>query len=229
MILITGGAWQGKREYAYGLMDTDSDKKLIIEGDRCSLEDMKRVQIVDQLHLWIKRKMEEFMPQRATGGFDGMGQGFDDGWDERVFDQQELLLTQEKIWQELMEVVAENPDVIFIVNELGCGVIPMEMFDRRYRELVGRTCCDLAKEAKEVHRVICGVGTVIKKDVTEAAKASDDKTAGEDAQMPSDADVKPQADADSEDVQTGSNDDGGQAEVSNDGGQADPENTAEEK
>ena len=43
MILITGGAWQGKREYAYGLMDTDSDKKLIIQGDRCSAEDMKRV------------------------------------------------------------------------------------------------------------------------------------------------------------------------------------------
>ncbi|MBQ7446567.1 MAG: bifunctional adenosylcobinamide kinase/adenosylcobinamide-phosphate guanylyltransferase [Eubacterium sp.] len=164
MILITGGAWQGKREYAYGLMDTDSDKKLIIQGDRCSAEDMKRVQIVDQLHLWIRRKMEELLPtpgvQRDAAG---IAVDSDGGWDERVFDQQEMLLTQEKIWQELMEVVSENPDVIFIVNELGCGVIPMDVHDRRYRELVGRTCCDLAKEAKEVHRVVCGVGEVLKK------------------------------------------------------------------
>jgi len=39
MILITGGAWQGKREYAYGLMQVESDMKLIIQGDRCSAED----------------------------------------------------------------------------------------------------------------------------------------------------------------------------------------------
>lgn len=165
MILITGGAWQGKREYAYGLMDTDSDKKLIIQGDRCSVEDMKQVQIVDQLHLWIRRKMEALMPQPAMlGAAAGMGADSDGGWDERVFDQQEMLLTQEKIWQELEEVVSENPDVIFIVNELGCGVIPMDVQDRRYREMVGRICCDLAKEAKEVHRVVCGVGEILKAD-----------------------------------------------------------------
>ena len=155
MILITGGAWQGKREYAYGLMQVESDMKLIIQGDRCSAEDMKRVQIVDQLHLWIRRKMEELMPQIRQQG------------DERVFDQQEMLFTQEKIWQELEEVVSENPDVIFIVNELGCGVIPMDVQDRRYREMVGRICCDLAKEAKEVHRVVCGVGEILKTDMAD--------------------------------------------------------------
>ena len=194
MILITGGAWQGKREYAYGMMDADSDKKLIIQGDRCSADDMKRVQIVDQLHLWIRRKMEELMPQTAAkGAAGGTGQTSDDGWDERVFDQQEMLLTQEKIWQELMEVVSENPDVIFIVNELGCGIIPMDVQDRRYRELVGRTCCDLAKEAKEVHRVVCGVGEVLKKEPTgvtgeNTAEGSEPETAADEAPQP-DADT----------------------------------------
>lgn len=202
MILITGGAWQGKREYAYGLMDTDSDKKLIIQGDRCSAEDMKRVQIVDQLHLWIKRKMEELMPQAGRRGLAaGMGQSFDevsdDGWDERVFDQQEMLLTQEKIWQELMEVVSENPDVIFIVNELGCGVIPMDVHDRRCRELVGRTCCDLAKEAKEVHRVVCGVGEILKKRV--ASVSGENKAAGNGPEKP--VDDTQQAEEPADDVQ----------------------------
>lgn len=160
MILITGGAWQGKREYAYSLMEIDSDKKLIIEGDRCTPEDMKNVQIVDQLHLWIRKQMEELMPQAAAGTMNGVTS--DGVWDETVFDQQEMLLAQEKITRALDEVMEANPDVILIVNELGCGVIPMEVFDRRYRELVGRTSCELAKKAKEVHRVVCGVGTVIK-------------------------------------------------------------------
>ena len=34
--------------------------------------------------------------------------------------------------------------------------------DREYREAVGRLCCSLAREAVEVHRVVCGIGTVIK-------------------------------------------------------------------
>ena len=211
MILITGGAWQGKREYAYGLMDTDSDKKLIIEGGRCSLDDMKRVQIVDQLHLWIKRKMEELLPQLSGGSVGGMGSTTDGGWDERVFDQQEMLLAQEKIWQELKEVMAENPDVIFIVNELGCGVIPMDVFDRRYREIVGRTCCDLAKEAREVYRVVCGVGTLIKK-TEDSANEENNQTSDADqaADGGESAEASP-ADGDGQDVQDN------------------PENTSEEK
>ena len=30
------------------------------------------------------------------------------------------------------------------------------------REKTGRICCRIAKEAGEVHRVVCGLGTVIK-------------------------------------------------------------------
>ena len=92
-----------------------------------------------------------------------------------VFDQQEMLLCKEQIDRKLQEVLDINPNVIFIVNEMGCGVIPMEVFDRRYRELVGRVSCDLAKEAKEVHRVVCGVGTKIKSadEATEAGQNTD--------------------------------------------------------
>lgn len=177
MILITGGAWQGKREYAYSLMEVDSDKKLIIEGDRCTAEDMKHVQIVDQLHLWIRKQMEELMPQAAAGIMNGVTS--DGAWDETVFDQQEMLLAQEKINRALDDVLAENPEVILIVNELGCGVIPMEVFDRRYRELVGRTSCELAQKAKEVHRVVCGVGTVIKAAEAEAEASDSDVRTGQ--------------------------------------------------
>ncbi|MFT4146243.1 MAG: bifunctional adenosylcobinamide kinase/adenosylcobinamide-phosphate guanylyltransferase [Mobilitalea sp.] len=62
------------------------------------------------------------------------------------------------------ELLQHNPEIIIITNELGCGIVPMEAYDRRYRELTGRVCCRLAKDAREVHRVICGIGTVVKHD-----------------------------------------------------------------
>lgn len=56
----------------------------------------------------------------------------------------------------------QNPRVILVFNELGSGVVPVDAFDREYRERAGRLCCALAGEAEQVHRVLCGVGTVIK-------------------------------------------------------------------
>ena len=62
----------------------------------------------------------------------------------------------------LERLLKKNPKIVLVVNELGCGVVPVDAFDREYRETVGRLCCRIAKEAKEVHRVVCGIGTVIK-------------------------------------------------------------------
>ena len=56
----------------------------------------------------------------------------------------------------------ENPKVILVTNELGCGVVPVDQFDRVYREKTGRICCQIAREAVQVHRVVCGIGTVMK-------------------------------------------------------------------
>lgn len=56
----------------------------------------------------------------------------------------------------------ENPDIVIISDEIGCGVVPMDPEERRYREAVGRICTDLAKRADRVDRVVCGIGTTIK-------------------------------------------------------------------
>jgi adenosyl cobinamide kinase/adenosyl cobinamide phosphate guanylyltransferase len=60
------------------------------------------------------------------------------------------------------QILQRNPNIVIVVDELGCGIIPMEAFDRNYREITGRICCRLAENAKEVHRVICGIGMVLK-------------------------------------------------------------------
>ena len=65
--------------------------------------------------------------------------------------------------QKLGEALAEkNPSLIVVTNELGCGVVPVDAFDREYRERTGRVCTVLAAASDEVYRVICGVGLKIK-------------------------------------------------------------------
>ncbi len=60
------------------------------------------------------------------------------------------------------ELIANNPQVVIVTNELGYGVVPVEKFDRTYREDTSRLCCELAAASEQVWRVYCGIGTCIK-------------------------------------------------------------------
>lgn len=65
-------------------------------------------------------------------------------------------------FEEIKDFIKENQDIIIICDEVGYGIVPMTKFDREYREVVGRICCYIAKEANEVIRVTCGIGRRIK-------------------------------------------------------------------
>lgn len=60
------------------------------------------------------------------------------------------------------ELIRKNPALVVVTNELGCGVVPIDAFDREYRERTGRVCTVLASASEEVYRVICGVGLRIR-------------------------------------------------------------------
>ncbi|HJB29959.1 MAG TPA: bifunctional adenosylcobinamide kinase/adenosylcobinamide-phosphate guanylyltransferase [Candidatus Blautia faecavium] len=60
------------------------------------------------------------------------------------------------------KLARENPDVVIVCDEVGYGVVPIDAFERRYREAVGRVCIKLAAKSRRVTRVLCGIGTVIK-------------------------------------------------------------------
>ena len=55
-----------------------------------------------------------------------------------------------------------HPDTIYICDEVGCGVVPVEPSQRAWREAVGRCCVALAAEAELVERVFCGLPMVLK-------------------------------------------------------------------
>ncbi|MBQ4522673.1 MAG: bifunctional adenosylcobinamide kinase/adenosylcobinamide-phosphate guanylyltransferase [Lachnospiraceae bacterium] len=64
--------------------------------------------------------------------------------------------------REIFEFVEKYPDCVIISDEVGNGIVPIEAFEREYRERTGRILVELAKKAEEVERVICGIGQKIK-------------------------------------------------------------------
>ena len=64
--------------------------------------------------------------------------------------------------EEIASFVKKNPDCIIICDEIGNGIVPMDPFERVYRERTGRILVKLAKDAEEVERVVCGIAQKIK-------------------------------------------------------------------
>ena len=87
-----------------------------------------------------------------------------------VYDFQELvrrwLLLEEETGTapeaELEELLQKNREICIVTNELGYGVVPIEPFDRKWREKTGRICTELAAKADSVTRVVCGIGILLK-------------------------------------------------------------------
>lgn len=139
MILITGGMAQGKREFVcrqFSGWEADW-----AEGERDTWEHFREAPFCCDLHLMIRRKMTELDPEGRQ--------------------------TPEELAGLLADQLLEKEggaaeEKILITDEIGCGIVPLDPFERRYRECVGRTCCILAQEAREVWRVVCGLGQKIK-------------------------------------------------------------------
>lgn len=83
-------------------------------------------------------------------------------WQFHLWVRRMLKESVDDVQDMVRRILEQNPDVIIISDEIGCGVVPMEPFERHYREEVGRICCKLAKQAKQVYRVTCGVAVQIK-------------------------------------------------------------------
>ena len=56
----------------------------------------------------------------------------------------------------------DHPDVILISNEIGYGIVPLDRFERDWREKTGRICCLAAQKANSVIRVLAGNPVYIK-------------------------------------------------------------------
>ena len=54
------------------------------------------------------------------------------------------------------------PGLIFICDEIGNGIVPMDALERDYRERTGRLQIRIAKKAERVERIVCGISQRLK-------------------------------------------------------------------
>lgn len=124
MIMIIGGAYQGKTAYA-------QEKYKYVswaDGASCTEEELFACQGVLHFQKYIRRILKE-------------GQ------------------STEALFKKLTE---NNKDIVIVTDEIGYGIVPIDAFERKYREETGRLCTKLAGFSKEVYRVVCGIATRIK-------------------------------------------------------------------
>lgn len=59
-------------------------------------------------------------------------------------------------------IIENNPNIYIVSDEIGYGLVPVDAFERHYREQTGRICTELAAFSEAVIRVVMGIGQVIK-------------------------------------------------------------------
>lgn len=70
------------------------------------------------------------------------------------------LAEMERIVQAIQET--DGKTVIFVTNEIGAGIVPMEHVSRLYRDVVGKVNQYVASMAAEVYWTVCGISVCIK-------------------------------------------------------------------
>lgn len=129
MILVIGGAFQGKRQVCCRLlhMDESEFQDRLADGQRDEPEQALEKPYVAAFHEFLKKAVSLGMDPEAY----------------------------------TMDVLAMQPKIISI-DEVGCGIVPVDRRDRDYRETVGRCGQLLAAGAEAVYRVVCGIPSRIK-------------------------------------------------------------------
>jgi len=64
--------------------------------------------------------------------------------------------------KDLQDTLFNSPIEVFLCDEIGSGIVPLDPAEEQWREDVGRLCCALATQAEHVERVSCGLAQRLK-------------------------------------------------------------------
>lgn len=152
MEVYFGGAFQGKLEY---VLEKKGCLK-VADGAVCSLKDIKEAQVLNHLHLYIKR-----LTYKEGAAYNTTVDDTITADDAITVDTTAKTMPAAEIINDIYEA---NPDIILICDEVGGGIVPLKKEDRIYREAVGRALCCAVKKSDRVERVMCGIGQCLKCD-----------------------------------------------------------------
>ena len=172
MILIIGGAWQGKLVFAMelamsaGKMKKDDGKTHVtplFENSATHFTGHQLDMQADPLASSVCKSGQSTGYQFAEGSKDSFEAAMTCPIIHGLHEYIRRLLKEGKSVDAFLEAVwRQNPDVIITSDELGCGIVPFDPADREWREVSGRASVRLARISREVYRMVCGIATQIK-------------------------------------------------------------------
>lgn len=136
MKMVIGGAYQGKLAYA---KERYPDLAWV-DGKICGLKEIEGCGGIYSFEAYIKRWLKEK--------------------NEKGFLSSKSMEESAREFSE--ELIQKNPEIVIVCREIGCGLVPVDEFERGYRETAGRICTCLAGYADRVERIVCGIPMLLK-------------------------------------------------------------------
>ena len=132
MILVFGGAYQGKTEYARGLLRSAAADNVDKAAEICDLSDGGEPDFTKE----IITGLDAFALRCVQEGINPA----------------DYFRDRRQQWEHC----------VLVACDISQGVVPIDETLRAAREANGRLLIYLAEEAEQVHRVFCGIGKRIK-------------------------------------------------------------------
>lgn len=171
LIVVTGGARSGKSLFAEEYLTSCSGRKAYVATAQVLDEEMK-----ERVAEHRRRRPEDWQTLEISSGLSAAFPAVLEQAAAVLVDCLTLYLSNylfahetagdEEILQgalqEMENIVGavrqtEDKTVIFVTNELGCGIVPMSHISRLYRDVVGKVNQYAAGQADEVYWTVCGI------------------------------------------------------------------------
>ncbi len=69
-------------------------------------------------------------------------------------------MSKDEIRNDIFKMI--NEKTVIVSNEIGCGIIPIDAFEREYRDFCGEILIDIARKSDKVYRVVAGIPEEVK-------------------------------------------------------------------
>ena len=145
MILVFGGAYQGKKDFVIKELGIKEEEILDISEIAKDIPDKNEHDLVYSLEAFLA---ESIKTAKCVYGFDSF---------VRV-----MTVGGRSIEKWIEENGANLKDCVIVMQDVSQGLVPMDYQEREFREENGRAMVKLAEIAEKVYRVFCGIGNMVK-------------------------------------------------------------------
>jgi len=127
------------------------------------------ITIINEFHIKIRDELQKFVETAGQAGSESCKTAEGNDVNCTGKEKYESRISEELSENELADMIFEKltagiiyEKTVIISDEIGCGIVPMDRFDRLWRDITGKILVKTAKISENVFRVTCGIANKIK-------------------------------------------------------------------